>query len=71
MEEQYEYNGEEQVVEGEEEEVNVEKTITKVFDYEQDLFKSLVHSEKNKIEKSSNLYSKLGLSRLESYGKNQ
>ena len=40
-------------------------------DYEQDLFKSLVHSEKNKIEKSSNLYSKLGLSRLESYGKNQ
>ncbi len=37
--------------------------------YEQDFFRSLVRSEKNKIEESTNLYSKLGLSGLESYGK--
>jgi hypothetical protein len=39
--------------------------------YEQDLFRALVRSEKNKIEESSNLYNKLGLSGLESFGQNK
>lgn len=36
--------------------------------YEQDFFKALVRTEKNKIWKYSNLYNKLGLSNLEKYG---
>lgn len=39
--------------------------------YEKDFFKYLVRGEKNKIEKSTNLYSKLGLSTLETYGENK
>ena len=39
--------------------------------YEQDLFRALVRTEKNKIEESSNLYNRLGLSGLESFGQNK
>ena len=37
--------------------------------YEQDFFRSLLRGEKNKITESTNLYGKLGLSALESFGK--
>ena len=38
-------------------------------DFEKSFFKSLVRSEKNKIDRSSNLYNRLGLFDLEHYGK--
>ena len=37
-------------------------------EYEKDFFRSLVRSEKNKIEETTNLYGKLHLSDLEKYG---
>ena len=39
--------------------------------YEKDFFKALVHGQKNKISETTNLYTKLGLSGLESYGKDK